>query len=85
MFPCYNSLHSGVIKIYKPWEVGRGFQGECTVLAGAEVLGMLHLHEEEFQVLPGHVLIGNEETLILHTCNPDHLSSATVHSFIYYL
>ena len=30
-------------------------------MAGAEVLGMLHLHEEEFQVLAGYVLIGREE------------------------
>ena len=30
-------------------------------MAGAEVLGMLHLHEKEFQVLPGHVFIGKEE------------------------
>ena len=29
--------------------------GECTLLAGAVVLGMLHLHEEEFHVLAGHV------------------------------
>jgi hypothetical protein len=31
--------------------VGRGFQGVCTLLTGGEVLGMLHLHKEEFQVL----------------------------------
>jgi hypothetical protein len=30
-------------------------------LAGAEVLGMLHLHEEEFQVLAGHILMWREE------------------------
>ena len=41
--------------------MGRDFWGECTSLAGAEVLGMLHLHEEEFQVLAGHVLIGRED------------------------
>lgn len=31
-----------------PWGVGRGFGGECTSLAGAEVLGMTHLREKEF-------------------------------------
>ena len=41
--------------------MGRSFGGECTLLPGPEVLGMLHLHEEEFQVLAGHVLIGREE------------------------
>lgn len=30
-------------------------------MAGVEVLGMLHLHEKEFQVLAGHILIGKEE------------------------
>lgn len=30
-------------------------------MAGAEVLGMPHLPEEEFQVLAGHILIGREE------------------------
>ena len=31
--------------------VRRGYQGECTSLARARVLGMPHLHKEEFQVL----------------------------------
>jgi hypothetical protein len=35
-------------------------EGEHISLAGAEVLGMIHLHEEEFQVLAGHVLIRRE-------------------------
>lgn len=42
--------------------VGWNFQGECTLLAGPEVLGRLHLHEEDFQVLAGHVLIGRVAT-----------------------
>lgn len=46
--------------LFKPWGVGRGFQGECTLMAGAEVLGMLHLHEQVFQILAGHVLRGRE-------------------------
>lgn len=39
--------------------MGKGFRGECTSLAGAGcwVLGMLHLHGEEFQMLAGHVFI----------------------------
>jgi len=41
--------------------MGRSFRGEWALLAGVKVLGMLHLHEEEFQVLPGHILIGREE------------------------
>lgn len=27
------------------------FQDECTLLAGADMLGMLYLHKEEFQML----------------------------------
>ena len=42
--------------------VGWNFQGECTLLAGPEVLGRLHLHEEDFHVLAGHVLIGRVAT-----------------------
>lgn len=38
-----------------------GSGAELTLLAGAEELRMLHLHEEEFPVLVGHVLIGKEE------------------------
>ena len=30
-------------------------------MAGAEVLGMIHLHEEDFQVLLGYILIRREE------------------------
>jgi hypothetical protein len=37
-----------------------GFQGECTLWAGAKVLEMLHLHEEKFKVFAGYVLIGRE-------------------------
>lgn len=32
----------------------------CKLLTGAAVLGTLHLHEEEFQVLDEHVLVGRE-------------------------
>ena len=41
--------------------MGRGFQTGDISLAGAEVLGMLHLHEEEFQMLAGYVLTGRED------------------------
>ena len=54
-------LYWGLQKLYKTWGVGRGLWSECTSLADAEKLGMLHLHEEEFQVLAEHVLIGREE------------------------
>lgn len=38
----------------------RGFHGEgFTLLVGSETLGMLHLQEEEFQVLAGCLLIGS--------------------------
>ena len=40
--------------------VGRGFQGEYTLLVGVDLLGMLHLHEEEFRVLIRHVLMKSE-------------------------
>ena len=33
------------------WGVGRGFWVKGAFLAGAEMLGVLHLHEEEFQHL----------------------------------
>lgn len=39
----------------------RVFQGDCTSLVGAKVLKMLHLHEEEFQVFAGHVLLETEK------------------------
>lgn len=42
--------------LYKHERVSRDFWGECTSLAGPEVLGMLHLHAKEFQVLAGQVL-----------------------------
>ena len=41
--------------------MGRNFGGMCASLAGAEVLGMIHLHEEDFQVLLGYILIRREE------------------------
>lgn len=49
--------------LYKPWRVGGGFQGECTLLVGAGCweLQMLPLHEVEFQVLARHVLVGRED------------------------
>lgn len=34
-----------------------GFSFECTTLAGAELLGMLHLQWEEFQRTAGHLLV----------------------------
>lgn len=40
--------------------MGREFQGERALLAGAKVLGMLPLHEEELQVHAKHVLTGKE-------------------------
>jgi hypothetical protein len=33
---------------FKPWGGEGFFWSECMSLAGAEVLGMLHLHEKEF-------------------------------------
>ena len=42
-------------------ELDKGFLGECTSWARVRVLEMLYLHEEEFQVLAGHVLTGREE------------------------
>lgn len=47
-------------RLLKPVGSGRGFQSECTSLAGANVLGMPYLHEEEFQVLTGHDLVRRE-------------------------
>lgn len=41
--------------------MGSYFQGEYMLLAGAEVLGTPHLHEEEVQVLAGYDLIRKEE------------------------
>ena len=46
--------------LYKPWGLGRGLGGECTSLARVVVLGTIHLREEKFQVLAGHVLIRKE-------------------------
>lgn len=40
---------------------GWNFGGESTLLARVEVLVRLHLHEEEFQVLGGHFLLGRKE------------------------
>ena len=39
----------------------RDLWNECTPLASDKVKGMCQLHEEEFQVLPGHVLIRRNE------------------------
>lgn len=47
--------------LYKPCAINNGFQGGFTLLACAKVLGMIHLHEDKFQVLGRHILIGNEE------------------------
>lgn len=41
--------------------MGRDFQGGRTLLTRAEVLAMLHLHEEEFQELARQVLVRREE------------------------
>lgn len=46
------------------YPLGRGerfFQGECTLLIGPGVLGMLYLYEEEFQVFAGQDLTGREQ------------------------
>lgn len=43
--------------------VGAWGGGECTLLAGTKVLGMLHLREEEFQELDGHAHIRREKVL----------------------
>lgn len=48
----------GYEQLYKPWGVGRGFRGECTLLFGTKVLLMFHLYENEFQELVRHVLVG---------------------------
>lgn len=47
--------------IYCPLGLGRDFQGESTGLAMADRLEMIHLHEEEFQVLAALVLLEREE------------------------
>lgn len=52
---CVNrSLWGG--SLYECWGVGKCFRGECTSLAGAELLGMFLLYEEQFQVLFGCIL-----------------------------
>lgn len=43
-------------ELHKPFGVGGGLRGKCILLTDAEVLGMLHLHAEEFQVFGGLVL-----------------------------
>jgi hypothetical protein len=43
----------GAQELYKPWKMGMGSQDECTSVARAKVLGMLHLQEEEFRVFVG--------------------------------
>lgn len=55
------SLFGGSQGPYKPWVLRRVFQGEYTLLTVAEMLGMLHLNEEKFQVTAGHVLMGRNE------------------------
>lgn len=55
----FTGVGGGGQGLYKPWEVGRGFQGECTSLAEAEVLGTI-ICKEELQVLAGHVLLRRE-------------------------
>lgn len=55
------SLFGGSQGPYKPWVLCRVFQGEYTLLTVAEMLGMLHLNEEKFQVTAGHVLMGRNE------------------------
>ena len=47
-------------ELYETWGVSRGFQGECTTLAGTKVLGMLHLHEEESRFLLDTFLYGKK-------------------------
>ena len=47
-------LYLGQQGLYKPWGHGREF-------SGTEVLGMLHLHDEEFQEHAGHALLEREE------------------------
>jgi hypothetical protein len=47
----------------------------CTLLAGAEVLEMFHLPEEEFQVLVEQVLIGRGELVFWP---PGYTSTSTV-------
>lgn len=39
----------------------RNIQGECTILVGFRVLGILHFYEEEFQVFAGNVFKGRKE------------------------
>lgn len=39
----------------------RNIQGECTILVGFRVLGLLHFYEDEFQVLAGNVFKGRKE------------------------
>lgn len=52
--------------------------GECTPLAWAEALGMLHLDEEEFQVLAEHTLYRERGSLSCNTATRlhDHLKGS---------
>lgn len=43
--------------------MGRDFGSKCLLLTGTNVLRMLHLHEEEFQVHAGHAFIRRDEVL----------------------
>ena len=54
------NLIQGEQGLYRFEGLGRDCQGGCTLLAGAEVLGMLHLHEEEFQEPDGQFLTRRE-------------------------
>lgn len=62
MMPGLSAREKKTVSRWFSVKQGQGsFQGACTLLAGTEVLGMIHLHEEEFQVLARHILIGNKE------------------------
>lgn len=52
---------SGRIKVYINLGDWIGAWGRVTLLVGVVVLRMFHLHEEKFQILSGHVLVGREE------------------------
>lgn len=51
------------------------------LLAGAKVLGRVHLHEEEFQVLAGNVLTGKEEVKPIFW-PPDYVTSSRVERWV---
>ena len=43
--------------LYRSWSIGRDLKSEGTLLARAEVLTTLHLHEDEFWMFEDQVLI----------------------------